>query len=81
MKQKFYALAVLLITSLLACSDLQAALSGTCGDNLTWTLDDDGNLVIEGVGMMNDFNNSGPWGTKIKTAKIADGVTSIGENV
>ena len=27
-----------------------AATSGTCGDNLTWTLDDNGTLTISGTG-------------------------------
>lgn len=33
-----------------------AASSGTCGDNLTWTLDDNGLLTISGAGEMTDFH-------------------------
>ena len=29
--------------------------SGTCGDNLTWVLDDNGTLTISGTGKMNDY--------------------------
>ena len=29
-----------------------AATSGTCGDNLTWTLDNNGTLTISGTGKM-----------------------------
>jgi len=29
--------------------------SGTCGDNLTWVLDDEGTLTISGTGDMNDY--------------------------
>ncbi|MGI6205291.1 MAG: leucine-rich repeat protein [Anaerovoracaceae bacterium] len=29
--------------------------SGTCGDNLTWTLDEQGTLTISGTGKMTDF--------------------------
>jgi len=55
-----------------------AASSGTCGDNLTWTLDDEGTLTISGTGSM-DFMGSPPWsGTDVKTVVIEDGVTSIG---
>ncbi|MBR4723694.1 MAG: hypothetical protein IK072_03050, partial [Clostridia bacterium] len=28
--------------------------NGTCGDNLTWTLDDNGRLTISGTGTMTD---------------------------
>ena len=38
------------------------ATSGTCGDNLTWTLDDSGTLTISGTGDMWDWEtNSEPW--------------------
>lgn len=61
--------------------------SGTCGDNLTWELTDDGKLTIEGTGEMYDYHedNSGkinhPWlecRSQIKTITIGEGVTSIG---
>ena len=29
--------------------------SGTCGDNLTWTLDDEGTLTISGTGRMTNY--------------------------
>ncbi len=57
---------------------------GVCGDNVTWTLTDDGTLTISGTGDMSDWvqNVYGPWyanrGT-IKTVVIEDGVTSIGD--
>ncbi len=28
---------------------------GTCGDNMTWTLDSDGTLTVSGMGVMNDY--------------------------
>ena len=57
--------------------------SGTCGDNLTWTLDDKGLLVICGNGAMNNFTSEyeTPWRENIKSIRsliIQDGVTSIG---
>lgn len=57
--------------------------SGTCGDNLTWTLDaNTGKLAILGSGRMTDFNMGNlPWHSYksiIKTVSIAYGVTSIG---
>ena len=61
-------------------------LSGTCGENLTWTLIlADNTLNISGTGEMADYegNNPQPWQqyrSYINTINIADGVTSIGTN-
>ena len=57
--------------------------SGTCGENLTWTLDSEGKLTISGTGEMEDYNVFGfPWYGKrssVKTVEIRSGVTSIGK--
>lgn len=53
--------------------------SGTCGSNLTWTLDDKGVLTISGTGGMKDCYPCGPWGTEVKEVVIEKGVTSIGD--
>ena len=61
--------------------------SGTCGDNLTWTLDDSGTLTISGAGKMDDYTTDrnpapAPWfpyKNSIRIAIIKNGVTSIGE--
>lgn len=69
----------------LRCFTLQKDLisSGTCGDNLTWTLDSEGLLTISGTGKMYDYNyDSLPWDSyrdSIKTVEIQSGVTSIGD--
>jgi len=34
--------------------------SGTCGENLTWTLDSEGTLTISGIGEMS-FTEQPPW--------------------
>ena len=57
--------------------------SGTCGENLTWTLDAAGTLTVSGTGAMEDFSYSGgtPWHqsrSSIKAVVIESGVTSIG---
>ena len=62
--------------------------SGSCGDNLTWTLDGDRTLTISGEGEMwnYDYVDPGkhtvaPWGeyyTTISTLIIGNNVTSIG---
>ncbi len=54
--------------------------SGECGDNVTWTLDDEGLLTIEGKGAMTDFRTA-PWkGLSFTKAVIKDGVTTVGNN-
>ena len=62
--------------------------SGTCGDNLTWKLDDEGTLTISGKGAMTEWVNSNnsysaPWKTYSNTINkvvIQPGVTSIGKD-
>ena len=59
--------------------------SGTCGDNLTWKLDDEGTLTISGKGAMTEWVDidSAPWKTYSNTINkvvIQPGVTSIGKN-
>ena len=61
-----------------------ATYSGTCGDNLTWTLDTEtGVLEINGTGTMKNYSSSSraPWydyRPSIKTITIGNDVTSIG---
>lgn len=55
--------------------------SGACGENLTWSLNDEGTLTISGVGPMDDYLNNQPWKDEINTIKkiiIEEKVTSIG---
>ena len=58
--------------------------SGTCGDNVTWRLSDDGTLTISGKGDMADYNSgTAPWysvRSQIKSVVIERGVTSIGND-
>ena len=59
--------------------------SGTCGDHLTWTLNDMGTLTITGTGDMEDYSIFGldvPWydsSTTITKVTIGNGVTRIGD--
>ena len=46
--------------------------SGTCGDNLTWELDESGTLTISGTGDMWDYNH---YGTETNPANPAPWVT------
>ena len=60
-----------------------AVVDGTCGDNLTWTLNTkDSTLTISGTGeMKNYYSSSVPWfdyKIYIKYVTLPDGLTSIG---
>lgn len=77
-------LAVVMVVGMVPLLPLQVnaaeATSGTCGKNLTWTLDADGTLTISGTGAMYNYNqnNRVPWPSTIKKIFLADGITSIG---
>ena len=72
----------LLSFMLCVCANAEIILSGSCGNNVTYTLDDSGLLVIEGSGEMENYNfgNEFPWRSRIvKQVEIKNGVTSIGK--
>ena len=76
---------LLLCLTLLAVSAFAAkeVASGTCGENLTWVLDNVGTLTISGTGDMNNYSTSSlsPWHAKctsIRRVVVENGVTSIG---
>ena len=77
-------LAVVMVVGMVPLFPLQVnaaeATSGTCGKNLTWTLDADGTLTISGTGAMYNYNqnNRVPWPSTIKKIFLTDGITSIG---
>jgi len=55
-----------------------AEIDGTCGENVTWSLSDDGVLTISGTGPMDD----NPWyddRASISSVIIENGVTTIGD--
>lgn len=74
--------------NMLAAGDSAVVASGTCGNNLTWELDEEGCLTISGTGAMEEYgeySHSAPWYTEslnpyqdIKKVVIEEGVTSIG---
>ena len=70
-----------LLLALLPAGMIVRAESGTCGDNLTLTLEN-GVLTISGTGKMEDYSiwedYPAPWGRAVKSVIISEGVTSIG---
>ena len=57
--------------------------SGQCGDNLIWTLENDGTLSITGFGDMWDFSyTTSPWYShreNVKKVTLTSGATSVGQ--
>ena len=74
-------LTIAFLSSVLMCANVFAAASGRCGDSITWTLDDSGNLTLSGSGEMwnNGYDDSPFKDYGIKTVTIGDGITSIGD--
>ncbi len=64
-------------------SERETVASGSCGDHLTWALDAGGVLTVSGTGEMGNYSSSdAPWYSqrrKVRTVKISEGVTSLGE--
>ena len=55
---------------------------GTCGENLTWVLTNDGMLTISGTGSMTEYSASTPipwadYADQIKTVVIGENVTAL----
>ncbi len=57
--------------------------SGSCGEKLSWKLDDTGRLTVSGTGAMYGYKDlDRPWydySDRIKSLVITQGVTSVGE--
>ena len=81
MKRKITILTIAFLSSVLMCANAFAAATGRCGDSITWTLDDSGNLTLSGSGEMwnNGYDDSPFKDYGIKTVTIGDGITSIGD--
>lgn len=82
MKRKITILTIVFLSSMLMYANAFAAATGRCGDSITWTLDDSGNLTLSGSGEMWNYNyGDSPFKDYgIKTVTIGDGITSIGES-
>lgn len=75
---------ILTLTLLTSAVTAETAVSGECGENLTWTLES-GVLTISGTGDMTDYTSFGadtPWYSSrdsIQSVVVESGVTSIGD--
>ncbi len=87
----FFGLLIFLFTY--SPQTVKASMNGTCGPNLTWTLDDDGVLTVRGTGEMDDYEVVNPndlytanrtnspfmdFIGDIESIIIEEGVTSVG---
>ena len=83
MKRKITILTIAFLLSGLMCANVFAAATGRCGDSITWTLDDSGNLTLSGSGEMWNYGYvTSPFKDYgIKTVTIEYGITSIGDYV
>ncbi len=72
--------------SVTASSNQTMICEGICGDNISWILYDDGELVLSGSGEMYNFEAVGtgrPWQSyynSIKSVLIGNGITYIGSD-
>ena len=75
------ALFVFIAAFLLVWMNALGETSGVCGENLVWTLDDEGLLTIAGTGEMESYRRQKqPWDRAgIRKIVIEEGVTGIGE--
>ena len=82
MKRKITILTIAFLSSMLMYANAFAAATGRCGDSITWTLDDSGNLTLSGSGEMwnNGYDDSPFKDYEIRKATVKYGITSIGDH-
>ena len=62
-----------------SAEDVSYPITGICGANLTWSLSEDGILIIDGDGEMFDASFTSRWGSyNVVSIIVKDGVKSIG---
>ncbi len=72
------------VTAIPVVSTASAPVSGTCGKNVVWSLED-GKLTVSGDGAMRNYPSPSdtPWfeySDSISSVVISDGITDIGKN-
>mgnify|MGYP002523950379 CR=1 FL=1 len=89
MKKNVFSFALFLLLTVFFCAGdlaepaVPVIASGTCGENLTWELDDTGTLTISGTGPMADGGNQSLWGDNyrllVRNVVFPAGLTTIGK--
>lgn len=75
---------IFLFFVILSLQTSAAILTGSCGDNATFVLNEDGSFHVNGYGEMSDYTSKDkrPWNsvcTQIKSLHISSGITSVGK--
>ena len=88
MKKRVLALitALCLVFGMMPVAFAAETASGTCGEHLTWALDDTGTLTVSGTGPMTDYSHPStadipwyPYMSEITAVVVEEGVTTIGQ--
>lgn len=82
-KIKYGLTLIMLALILLIPYSVYASTTGSISDYITWELDSDGNLTIDGIGVIpsGTVSSDDNWGTDIKTVTINSGITGISNNM
>ena len=82
MKKISFVILVAMLLSVLIVPASAVETNGTCGENITWTIED-GVLTISGTGSMPDYDSDFlPWGESkeaITKIVLSEGITSVGD--
>lgn len=83
-------IAIILMILLCICAYAETVISGTCNDDISYSLDENGVLTVSGQGEIPNYNLTGDWRNQVTTAPwgafreqvtsvvVDEGITSIG---
>ncbi len=77
------ATALVLMLGFINISAANKVSEGSCGENASYIIYDDGTLEINGYGKMYDYTNNAPWvsfSNEIKSVNISQKITSLGSD-
>ncbi len=85
MKKVIVIISMLILCMCCSCGNTNYVEQGTYGENIKWTLDDEGVLLINGKGQMLEYEQAKdiPWDkirANIKSVIIKKGITNISSN-
>lgn len=74
---------IILLSFIASLQNSTASITGTCGENISYYLDDNGTLTLTGTGKMCDNNSNSPFynNYNINKIDIEEGITYIGKGI
>ena len=82
-KMYFVLVVILIMSATMPIVNAKKVADGTCGDNVTWSLDETGMLLINGKGAIDNYRSTDPpwynYSLSINSVVIEDGIKRIGE--